>query len=372
MLSAFAPLGGRWFQPLSFFWGRVEGDMRLGVIGATGYAGQELLRLLAWRPGDEVVLATSRREAGQPLTSVLPALAGVANYDDLILEEPVNLAGKADVFLLAAQHGAAMGIASELIKGGAKLVDLSADFRLRDPALFEKWYQPHEAPDLLARAVYGLPELYRSQIAKADLVANPGCYPTSIILAMAPLLAAGLVDFSQVLVADSKSGVTGAGREANLSNSFCEVSDNFRAYKVVGHRHTPEIVQELSALAGREVKLAFTPHLAPINRGILSTAYLRLLKDMSAENVWKIYREYYEKAPFVRLLGLSRAPETANVRGTNLCELGLFLDRDSSLLKVVSVIDNLCRGAAGQAVANLNIMTGKPEDYALKMSPLRP
>ena len=346
--------------------------MRLGIIGATGYAGQELLRLLAGREGDEVVFATSRKEAGQKLTKVLPALSKIANYDDLTLVEPKDFAGKADVFLAAAQHGAAMAMAPEILGSGGKLVDLSADFRLKDPDLFGKWYQKHAAPALLEKAVYGLPELYRALVSKASLVANPGCYPTSVILALAPALKRGLVDFSQVLVADSKSGVTGAGREASLSNSFCEVADNFRSYKTVAHRHTPEMVQELSFLSGSEVKLSFTPHLLPISRGILTTVYLRLKSAPSLESLREIYAEFYRDDPFVRVRDIGRSPETADVRGTNFCDLGFFFDEDSGLHKIISVIDNLCRGAAGQAVANLNLMTGREESHGLNLAPIRP
>jgi N-acetyl-gamma-glutamyl-phosphate reductase len=293
-------------------------------------------------------------------------------YDDLTLVEPKGLAGRADAFLCAAQHGAAMGMARELLSAGAKVVDLSADFRLADPALFERWYQPHADPGLLAEAVYGLPELYRERIARASLVANPGCYPTSVILALAPLLSAGLVDLAQILVADSKSGVSGAGRVAALGYSFCEVEGNFRSYKTVGHRHTPEIVQELSRLAGAEVRLAFTPHLVPINRGILTTVYLKLARPMDLESLREAYRRFYLGSPFVRVRRLGQNPETADVRGTNLCDLALFHDPDSGLHKIISVIDNLCRGAAGQAVANLNLMTGRPETHGLTLAPVRP
>jgi N-acetyl-gamma-glutamyl-phosphate reductase len=347
--------------------------MRLGVIGASGYAGLELLRILSGRAGDEVTLITSRQEAGQGLTGFFPALSSLANYDSLVFAEPKDLAGKADVFFLATQHGAAMALVPELLNSGAKVIDLSADFRLKDPLVFKKWYLEHSAPGLLPEAVYGLPELYFEKIKKARLVANPGCYPTSVILALAPAIKAKLVDFSQTLIADSKSGVTGAGRGALLSNSFCEVQDNFKAYKTVGHRHTPEMIQELSLLGeGIDLKLAFTPHLLPINRGILSTVYFRPKGQIALADIFKLYEDFYQGAPFVRLRQSGYDPQTADVRGTNFCDLGLYLDQESGLCKVVSVLDNLCRGASGQAVANLNLMTGKPETFGLQLPALRP
>ncbi|MDR1111153.1 MAG: N-acetyl-gamma-glutamyl-phosphate reductase [Deltaproteobacteria bacterium] len=346
--------------------------MRLAIVGASGYAGLELLRLLSGRPDDEVVLVTSRQEAGQPLCSFFPALSSMANYDDLVLEEPRDLGGRADVFFLATGHGVAMGLASGLLASGAKVIDLSADFRLKDPAVFARWYAPHQAPELLPLAVYGLPEIHGPEIARASLVANPGCYPTSVILALAPVLGAGLADLSRPLVADSKSGVTGAGRGALISNSFCEVQDNFKTYKTVGHRHTPEMIQELSLLAGQDVRLAFTPHLLPINRGILSTIYLALKPGAGLAALRELYLDFYKDSRFVRTRPLGHDPQTADVRGTNFCDLGLFHDPESGLFKIVSVIDNLCRGAAGQAVANLNLMTGRPECLGLGLPALRP
>jgi N-acetyl-gamma-glutamyl-phosphate reductase len=346
--------------------------MRIGVVGASGYAGLELLRLLAAREGDRVTLITSRQEAGRGLTDFFPAFSAMAGYDGLKFEEPKNMAGRADVFFLATQHGAAMALVPELLDSGAKVIDLSADFRLNDSQNFKKWYAEHTAPELLGEAVYGLPELYAEGIKKARLVANPGCYPTSVILALAPAIKAKIVDYSQTLVADSKSGVTGAGRGALISNSFCEVQDNFKSYKTVGHRHGPEIVQELSKLAGDGIKLAFTPHLLPINRGILTTAYFRLKGEASLGSLRELYRDFYRDARFVRLRGEGQDPQTADVRGTNFCDIGLYHDPESGLFKAVSVLDNLCRGAAGQAVVNLNLMTGKPEAFGLDRPALRP
>jgi N-acetyl-gamma-glutamyl-phosphate reductase len=346
--------------------------MRIGVIGASGYAGLELLRILAGRGADEVTLVTSRQEAGQPLTSFFPALSTLANYDQLKFEEPVALDGRADIFFLATHSGAAMNLAPGLLAAKAKIIDLSADFRLKNLAVFNKWYGEHTAPGLLTEAVYGLPELHADEIAKATLVANPGCYPTSVILALAPAIKVGLVDFFLPLIADSKSGVTGAGRGALLSNSFCEVQDNFKTYKTVGHRHTPEIIQELEALAGHRLKLSFTPHLLPINRGILSTVYFKPEVQIKLPAIRALYQDFYKKARFVRIRPQGYDPSTADVRGTNFCDLGLYHDEAAGLFKVVAVIDNLCRGASGQAVANLNLMTGRPEGFGLELPALRP
>ncbi|MDR0882541.1 MAG: N-acetyl-gamma-glutamyl-phosphate reductase [Candidatus Adiutrix sp.] len=349
--------------------------MKVGIIGATGYTGLELLRLLAQHPvRPEVSVITSRQEEGRALTSVFPSLAGLANYDRLHYEAPAEteLAGRADFFFLAAPHGAAMALAPPLLSAGARLIDLSADFRLREAEVFQEWYQPHTAPHLLAQAVYGLPELYAPQISQARLVANPGCYPTSIVLALAPLLQKGLTAPDRPIIADAASGVTGAGRGASLGNSFCEVQDSFKAYKVVGHRHTPEIEQELSRLAGRSLTVAFTPHLAPLNRGILATSYVAPAVKIDPEELRSLYLDFYRPSPFVRVRPLGFEPQTSEVRGTNFCDLSLFYDHRSGLVKIISTIDNLCRGASGQAVANFNLMLGRPETEGLGQGPLRP
>lgn len=348
--------------------------MKIGLIGASGYTGQELLRILAGHPEAEVTVATSRQNQGQALTGLFPSLAGLGKYDHLTLTDPAapDLAGLADFFFTAVPHGKAMGLVPGLLEAGAKVVDLSADFRLRARAVYEAWYQEHQAGALLAEAVYGLPELHARAIRAARLVANPGCYPTSVILGLAPLFKAGLLEKSP-LIADAKSGVTGAGRGAALSHSFCEVSDSFKAYKVTGHRHTPEIEQELSALAGADLKVAFTPHLLPLNRGILTTVYARPAResaDWAALN--EVYRDFYQSSPFIRLRPEGFEPQTADVRGTNFCDLAWFRDRRTSLIKIVTVIDNLCRGASGQAVANFNLMNGFPETLGLGGFGLRP
>ncbi len=346
--------------------------MKIAIVGASGYAGLELLRLLAAHPEAEVVAVTSRADSGKVLSDLFPSLRKNANYDTLILEDPAQTDYiKAQVVFTATPHGTAMNMAKNMLAGGSKIIDLSADFRLKDAEIFDQWYTRHQAPELLSEAVYGLPELYREQIKKARLIANPGCYPTSAILAVAPFLKAGLGRADSPIICDAKSGVTGAGRGANLGTSFCEVSDSFKAYKINGHRHTPEIEQELSALLGQNLKVAFTPHLLPMNRGILSTVYLTPNKEVSPEELLAVYQKFYETEPFVRVRPLGFEVATADVRGSNFCDLSLNFDQRTGLLKVVSVIDNLCRGASGQAVANLNLMFGLPETLGLGLVPLR-
>ena len=349
--------------------------MDVGLIGATGYTGAELLRLLAQHPAlPKVTVITSRQEAGQGLTTVFPGLAGLANYDQLSFEAPTAeaLVGRAELFFLAVPHGAAMELAPQLLHSGARVIDLSADFRLRRAEVFQQWYQPHLAPELLSEAVYGLPELYAAQIKSARLVANPGCYPTSIILALAPLLKQNLLLEERPIIADSASGVSGAGRGLSLGTSFCEVHDSFKAYKVVGHRHTPEIEQELSLLAGHDLAVAFTPHLAPMNRGILSTVYAFPKNQVDIEELHKSYLAFYASSPLVRVRPLGYEPRTSEVRGTNFCDISLFFDSRTKLIKIVSALDNVCRGASGQALANFNLMTGQPELAGICLAPVIP
>lgn len=344
--------------------------VRVAIAGASGYTGFELLRILCRHPRATVTTITSRANAGEALADVYPSLRG---HCDLIFQDttPEILTADADLVFTALPHQAAMEIIPELLNRGVKVVDLSADFRFRDPAVYQAWYQEHTAPDLLAESVYGLPELYREAIARARLVGNPGCYPTSILLAAAPLLVHHLVD-PQSLIADSKSGVSGAGRGLSLSTHFCEVNDGFRAYKVAEHRHTPEIEQELSVLAGRQVRISFTPHLVPMSRGILSTLYAQLRAGVTAEQVRDAYHDLYDGERFIRLCPPGQFPSTLQVRGTNYCDLAWKVDPRTGRVVVVSVIDNLTRGASGQAVCNMNIMTGFDEDCGLEDAPWLP
>ena len=348
--------------------------IQVAIVGGSGYTGLELLRILSGHPKVEVTALTSRQLAGQRLVKVFPALAGrVGGLDDLTFEDPdpARLRERASFFFAAVPHRTAMEMVPGLLSGG-KVVDLSADFRFNDPATYGAWYENHLAPELLAEAVYGLPELHRDRIRGARLVGNPGCYPTSVILAAAPLLKHGLID-PDGLIADSKSGVSGAGRGLSLTSQFCEINDGLMAYKVTGHRHTPEIEQEISLLAGRSVLISFTPHLVPMSRGILSTVYAPLKdKSLTAREVHAAVVDFYREEQFVRVRELGDLPHTLDVRGTNFCDLGVFVDERTGRVKMVSVIDNLTRGASGQAVCNMNLMLGLPEETGLTGLGLRP
>ncbi|MFZ2088205.1 MAG: N-acetyl-gamma-glutamyl-phosphate reductase [Desulfobaccales bacterium] len=343
---------------------------KVAVFGASGYTGLELMRILARHPRVELAGLTSREYQGRPVAEVFPALAKVVEQS-FIAPDPAAIAAAAEVVFLAVPHKTAMKLVPPLLAAGLRVVDLSADFRFRDQDVYEAWYQPHSAPELLKEAVYGLPELHGTKIRTARLVGNPGCYPTCVILGLAPLVKARLV-FSDTLIADCKSGVSGAGRGASLTTSYCEVNDSMRAYKVAEHRHAPEMEQELSLLSGKEAKITFTPHLAPMSRGILGTLYARLVKSLTYEEVYKSYRALYRGQPFVRLQPAGTFPSTQQVRGSNFCDIGFKVDQERGMIIVVSAIDNLTRGAAGQAVANFNIMMGFPETLGLDLAPLAP
>ena len=346
---------------------------RAGLVGVTGYTGMELTRLLAGHEGLELVRATSRAEAVKPLASLYPFLQGT-RLANLTVTQPdiADLCASCDIVFLAVPHATAMDMAGQLLDAGARVVDLSADFRLRDPAVYQAWYQhEHTRTDLLPGAVYGLVELYREQARAARLVANPGCYPTSAILALYPALAEGLVE-PEGIVIDAKSGATGAGRKASLGTLFCEVSDTFKAYNLGKHRHTPEIEQEVSRIAGRDVRLSFNTHLLPINRGILSTIYTQLKKPADLAAVRAAYEKHYAGEAWVRLLPAGALPEVRFVRGTMFCDIGLVVDPRTNRLIILSAIDNLCRGASGQALANANLMLGLPERMGLNLAPLVP
>ncbi|MFZ5827937.1 MAG: N-acetyl-gamma-glutamyl-phosphate reductase [Bacillota bacterium] len=347
--------------------------LKVGVAGATGYSGIELLRLLGEHPEAEVVLAGTESYIGQEMGAVYPHLAGRVQ---LLGREATAeaLADECDVVFTALPHGVPMKLAPAVLAAGKRLIDLGADFRLRDAVAFEAWYKhAHAAPELMAQAVYGLPELYREQIRSARLVGNPGCYPTSCALAAAPLLKAGAVE-TKGIIFDSKSGVSGAGRGVNLGVHFSEVNENFKAYNIAGaHRHTPEIEQTLSDLAGAPVVVSFTPHLVPMTRGILTTAYFSLKQDLSTEQVVDLFREFYAREPFVRVRPAGDLPATKQVSGSNYCDIGVQVDRRTGRVLVVAVIDNLVKGAAGQAVQNMNLLFGLPETTGLlSAAPLYP
>jgi N-acetyl-gamma-glutamyl-phosphate reductase len=339
--------------------------LKVAIVGASGYTGAELIRMLHVHPEAAVTSVTSEQSAGKRISDVFPSLRGRC---DLVLEnlEPVRVAEKADFIFTALPHKAAMEVVPTFLKLGKRVVDLSADYRLRDAGEYERWYEPHLSPELLKKAVYGLPELKRVKIAAADLVANPGCYPTSVILGLAPLLKKRLIDPATV-IADSKSGVSGAGRSAKVDNLFCEVNDGFKAYGVGGvHRHIPEIEQELSQLAGVKMTISFTPHLVPMDRGILSTIYTSPVGEVVLADLVKLYADFYEGEPFVRVLPAGSFPSTAFVRGSNFCDIGLAVDSRTGRIIVVSAIDNLVKGASGQAVQNMNIINGFPENMGLE------
>lgn len=344
--------------------------IRVGIIGASGYTGIELSRLLCQHPGVTLTVATSRQYAGRAMADVYPSLRGLV---DVICEDisGAELAAKADVFFTAVPHQTAMAIVPGLIEAGKKVVDLSADFRIHDPLVYETWYQSHTAQKYLAEAVYGLPEIHRQSIVSSRLVANPGCYPTSVILGLAPLLANNLIDSGSIII-DSKSGTSGAGRGAQVGSLYCEVTDGFKAYKVGEHRHTPEIEQELSSLCGKEVVVSFTPHLVPMSRGILSTIYATLNTGVTAGDIAEAYHDQYNAETFVRLCPPGVYPATQHLRGGNFCDIGFKVDPRTGRIVVLSAIDNLVKGAAGQAVQNMNIICGFKETDGLMVVPLFP
>ncbi|MEO5364639.1 MAG: N-acetyl-gamma-glutamyl-phosphate reductase [Magnetococcus sp. DMHC-8] len=345
--------------------------LSVAILGATGYTGGELVRLLSRHGGVHIAHVTSERYAGKPLRLAFPHLA---NGPELICRPLGDLEGveRLDVAFCALPHLASMREVPALLERQVRVIDLSADFRLHDAATYRAWYgTDHLAPGLLAEAVYGLPELHRAAIAGARLVANPGCYPTSVLLALAPLLRGEWIDPTLMLI-DSKSGVSGAGRSASQDTLFAEVEGGFRAYKVEGHRHTPEMEQELSLLAGEEVRLRFVPHLLPQSRGILSTCHLRPRAVRSQAEwrdlLWNVYRD----EPFVRVLEPGLWPATHHVRGSNHCHIAVAVDARTGWLTVLSTLDNLVKGAAGQAVQNMNLMFGLEERTGLEQLPLFP
>ncbi len=347
--------------------------LKAGLVGVTGYTGMELARILAGHPSIRLAAATSRQDAGKRLDSLYPFLRGLPG-SDIVLSEPdtAALARSCDIVFLAVPHGAAMEIGAALCRDGVKVVDLSADFRLRSAEVYEQWYCPHTQKEMLSRAVYGLPELYAGEIRGASLVANPGCYPTASILGLYPALRHGLCK-PEGIVIDAKSGTTGAGRKAAVSSLYCEVADSFRPYNIGGkHRHTPEIEQELSLAAGSSVTVSFNPHLLPIGRGIIATIYTDLDGEVSREKAQAVYEEHWCGCPWVRVLPAGSLPETRNVRGTMFCDIAVTVDERAGKLIAVSAIDNLCRGASGQAVANANLMSGLPVDTGLGFAPMVP
>lgn len=345
--------------------------IKVGIVGGTGYTGVELLRLLALHPQVTLSAITSRGDAGSAVADMFPSLRG---YVDLKFTDPANANLSAcDVVFFATPHGVAMAQAPVLLAAGVKVIDLAADFRLQDVAVFEQWYKmPHSCSDILKDAVYGIPELYRAQVKNAQVIGNPGCYPTTILLGLAPLLEQSLIDFSVPIIADAKSGVSGAGRKAEVASLFAEASDNMKAYGVAGHRHHPEIHAQLTQLAKQKVDFIFTPHLVPMIRGMLSTIYVKLSAAGLQANIQEVFEARYQAEQFVDVLPAHTMPETRSVRGSNQLRIALHKQVDTAYLTVVVVQDNLVKGAAGQAVQNMNIMFGFAENAGLQVLPLLP
>lgn len=341
--------------------------IRVGVIGSTGYAGAELVRILTAHPRVDLTILTSRQYAGAAFADIYPAMAGVVNIT-CEPNEMETVCDRADVLFMALPHKIPMSIAPALIARGKKIIDLSADFRFKNADAYESAYQPHSAKELLGEAVYGLSEVYGDDIRNARLVGNPGCYPTSILLPLVPLVRAGLVDI-RTIIADAKSGVSGAGRAASLTTHFCEVQESFKAYKVAAHRHNPEIDEVLSRAADTPVAITFVPHLVPMIRGMLTTIYASVTPEASLKTIRNCLTDFYAPHPFVRIVPENRLPDTRHVRGTNFCDIGIRMDARSNRLILVSVIDNLVKGAAGQAVQNMNIMAGLDQTTGLAQPP---
>lgn len=345
--------------------------VKVAVCGGSGYAGAELLRILANHAEVQVTAVTSEKSAGISVNSVFPHLHC---YSNLIYEplEKFKLLAKADFLFTALPHAASQDIVHFFFEQGKKVIDISADYRLADPLVYEQWYKtPHNYKETLKKAVYGLPEINREKIKFSRLIANPGCYPTSAILGLYPAISSDLIELDNLII-DSKSGTSGAGRKGTVDFSYCEVNEGFKAYGIGVHRHTPEIEQELSLIAGKSIIVNFTPHLVPMDRGIISTIYAKLKKEVDTAEVISIYKQKYLAEPFTRILEEGVFPNAKNVRGTNFCEIGIKVVKRTNTLIVVSAIDNLVKGAAGQAVHNFNIMMGFQETTGLMSHALFP
>lgn len=341
--------------------------IRVGVIGAAGYAGAELVRILSGHPEVTLAALTCRQDAGERFDRIYPSMSG---WVDMVCEEydAEKLARQVDLVFMALPHQLPMNLVPELLDKGLKVVDLSADFRFKEAAAYEAHYQPHCAKELLSKAVYGLCEVYQDRIAQADLVGNPGCYPTSVLLPLVPLVKEKLID-TELLIADAKSGVSGAGRGASATTHFCHVNESFKAYKVMAHRHSPEMEAILGEAAGKAVCLNFVPHLVPMTRGMETNIYTQPADGVTMKTIESCLADFYSGRPFVRLRG-SIAPDTLHVKGTNYCDIGYKIDGRNNRLVLMSAIDNLVKGAAGQAVQNMNIMLGMEETLGLVGGPM--
>lgn len=345
--------------------------IKVGIVGATGYTGAELVRLLKSHPKAEITVLTTRSSVGADISEVYPGLRGCVQHT-CVEYDPDAVIPSVDVVVIALPHGHAVPTALDALQAGKKVIDLGADFRLKDTGEYRKWYGlEHGSPEILSRAVYGLPEVNADKIAGADVVANPGCYPTSIILALAPLLSEGIIKTAGI-TADSKSGISGAGKTPSEKTHFVECNENVSAYGVSGHRHRPEIEQVIGELSGEKMRISLTPHLVPITRGILSTVYADLKDDASEEELRTLFEDYYRGASFISVLPDGIWPHTRWVYGSNFCHINFFLDREMGRITVVSAIDNLVKGASGQAVQNMNLMFGLPEETGLVVPGIYP
>lgn len=343
--------------------------IKVGIIGATGYVGQQLVALIHHHKECDIEFLSSNSYADIPYSQIY-GHHRCLDKKCIKTQDVEKHLSKVDLVFIALPHGMAFNFVKKSLYNNVKVIDIGADFRLKDVNAYESWYKvPHEATDLISEAVYGLPEIYKDQIEKSSLIANPGCYPTAGILGLMPLLKHKLIDPFSIII-DAKSGVTGAGRSAKVDNLFSEVNESLKAYSVASHRHTPEIEQELSKLYNGEVKLTFTPHLIPMNRGILNTCYGTLAKKISKEELYELYKKEYEEDYFIRVT--DDIPETKWVKGTNFCDIGLRVDERTNRVIVVSAIDNMMKGAAGQGVQNMNIMFGLEETRGLQIAPMIP
>ena len=344
--------------------------VKVGIIGVSGYAGEELLRILISHPSVEITYLAAKIEEDTPVGKIFPQFSflDLICYSQINLEEVVK---KVEMFFLALPHAVSLKFVPKLYSEGKTIIDLSADYRFNQAKIYENYYVRHTSPHLLKEKIYGLPEIYRERIKGKKLIANPGCYPTSVILGLAPLLKEKLIIPDTVIV-DAKSGVSGAGRNPRMELVYSEANEDIRAYAIASHRHQPEMEQELSNLSGEEVKVLFVPHLAPYNRGILSTIYVKLRKDLAESEIYEKYLSFYKREPFVKVLPLGEFPAVKYVRGTNLCLLGIKMEKRTRRLVIVSAIDNLTKGASGQAVQNFNILMGFPEVTALNNLPVLP
>ncbi len=343
---------------------------KVGIIGATGYTGLELLRLLLRHPEIEVTALTSQKYAGMTIDQVFPSLLKHLPIPCEALSVEA-ISRKADLIFTALPHKTAMETVPLFYRLGKRVVDLSADFRLKDASVYERWYQKHTAPELLPDSVYGLPELHREKIRTARLVGNPGCYPTGALIGLIPLAQKRVLNPEGIII-DSKSGVSGAGRDVVLESLFCEVNEGVKAYKIYAHRHTPEIEQELRGMVQQEVHITFVPHLIPMDRGILTTLYVQLTRKMKTEDLLGLFEEYYQGEPFLRVYPQGKLPHTKEVRGSNFCGLGAVASEAGDRAVIVTAIDNLVKGASGEAIQNMNIMLGYPETMGLEVVPLVP